>query len=625
MVDDGSTDGTVSLMKKLAETRPNVKLGFNKKNIGGGATRNEAVKLASSDVIFCLDSDDILPDGSLAKMYRLLKNKKCDAVGIHRSIKFRGKNHNDVVRTDVFGYPNERIPFESLIEKAGQTLCPLYSTFMFTKRAFEISGGYPIDHGFDTQSLPWRFLSKGLIAYGCKDAEYLHRLHFTKSYYLREYESGKINHNWFKIFEEFMYLFTAETQQALLSFDLNNSTESLSQYIFSRNNILKDDYTKYIGVAGQELYESEIANSAKPLPQDLYWLAARRFHQMKYAEAYDILEQAIQKGIHHGYAHKYLAQAGDSIHKKSPYVDNGVINSTFKYVKQGSSAPIIKRIVRKIIRVSRNKLKNTDVVRKYYYFLAGAKNNIVSFIHERMSYGEYQKAISQCIEKKEIVLKMDWGGLGDVLVYSQMPRILKEKYGVDFYLSTSCKKVFRHPDIFELCFGLNPYFKGFKDGPSFTYRRFSHDRSLLNLLLDIRGSSIPNNILRQFNIRAKADPEVFYKPKQIATYRNIILVDLNFISGYKLGWKYDTAKIQRYIDSLTSPTLTVEYVDPKKQDIYTYADMIHSCKTFVTVLSGGAALAAALKKDAVVFLPTNVRGESVYNFTFRDSPITYIP
>jgi len=229
MVDDCSTDETADLMKVLSNKHPEIRLFSHEKNKGGGATRNTAIKNTRAEVIFCLDSDDMLPEGTLAKMYAYMMDKrqhgeKCDGVAVHRSIKFKNefRGRDKAERIDIFGYADQRIPFDSLLQREG-VHGPLYSVFMHTKEAFEITGGYPEDHGFDTQGFAWRFLANGLVAYTCPDAEYLHRLHsggFYASYYTREARAGRINKNWFMIFAEFLYLFDPMVKDYILSFDL---------------------------------------------------------------------------------------------------------------------------------------------------------------------------------------------------------------------------------------------------------------------------------------------------------------------------------------------------------------------------------------------------------------------
>lgn len=246
MVDDGSTDGTRETMEKLAGLHDNIALGYHENNKGGGAARNTAVKLSSGDVIFCLDSDDILPPNTLSKMLAFMNEKICDGVGIHHSIKFNGADINDVDRVDTFSFAGENVPFESLFQKNG-VLCSLYSTFMHTKKAFESCGGYPTGHGFDTQGFAWRFLSQGLTAFTCPEASYYHRVNYTMSYYLREAEQGKVNYNWRDIFLEHFALFDADTQKFILDFNCADFTRNIFDELRKRDTILKKNYRDLLG------------------------------------------------------------------------------------------------------------------------------------------------------------------------------------------------------------------------------------------------------------------------------------------------------------------------------------------------------------------------------------------
>ena len=246
LVDDGSKDKTKDVMSLLKGKHKEVKVFYHEKNKGGGATRNTAVEKAEADIIFCLDSDDALPPFTLLAMLSLLKEKKCDAVGIEKSIKFRGLDTHNIARIDTFGYAGEQIPLESLLQKDG-ILCPLYSTFMHTKKSFQIIGGYPTEHGFDTQGFAWRFLAHGLVAYGCKGASYLHRIEFKESYYLRESNAGKSNYNWRDIFTENGNLFDSETLSFIESFVCKNFSKDIFLELLKRKTIFRSDVQSYVG------------------------------------------------------------------------------------------------------------------------------------------------------------------------------------------------------------------------------------------------------------------------------------------------------------------------------------------------------------------------------------------
>ena len=58
MVDDASTDGTVEILKELANSDPRIRVFFNEKNSGPAFTRNRAIQEARGRYIAFLDSDD---------------------------------------------------------------------------------------------------------------------------------------------------------------------------------------------------------------------------------------------------------------------------------------------------------------------------------------------------------------------------------------------------------------------------------------------------------------------------------------------------------------------------------------------------------------------------------------
>ncbi|MEY4440679.1 MAG: hypothetical protein RLY49_305 [Candidatus Parcubacteria bacterium] len=239
-VDDCSTDTTYQILLELSQKYPELYVYKNEKNLGGGATRNIAVSKAQNELIFCLDSDDMLGDGTLKKMILYWENKRCDGIGISTSIKFKGTNIHNISYISNFEYIDEVIPLKSLFEK---DTCSLYSVFMFTKTAFEKIGGYPENHGFDTQGFAFKFLSNGLIAYTCPNTIYLHRIAFHDSYYIREAQSGKINLNWFKIFLESLYIFTDSTKLKILSFDLT-SNKNIMSMVCEQKEIIDQNFQK---------------------------------------------------------------------------------------------------------------------------------------------------------------------------------------------------------------------------------------------------------------------------------------------------------------------------------------------------------------------------------------------
>lgn len=248
MVDDCSTDGTLRVMEELAERHTNIRVVSHEKNRGGGAARNTAFEHSMAPVIFCLDSDDLLPPHTLDRMYAFLRERGADGVGVQHSTKFRGTDLNNIAYSDTFSYAGERIPLENLLQKDGK-LCALYSVFMYTREAFAACGGYPTHHGFDTQSFAWRFLAAGLSAYVCPDTTYLHRVDFHDSYYLREYASGSANVNWQMLLLEHAHLFTKGAQDFIANYPVTDFTRDLMTELCKRADVFLPEKNRRYGTS----------------------------------------------------------------------------------------------------------------------------------------------------------------------------------------------------------------------------------------------------------------------------------------------------------------------------------------------------------------------------------------
>lgn len=323
MVDDASTDGTKAAMEKMAAAHPEIKLFFHEKNRGGGAARNTAVAHALADIIFCLDSDDMLPPKTLSKMLAYIQEKKCDAVGFHHCLKFMGDTPEKIYRTELFAHAGERIPLENLIDfSAGN--CSLYNTFMYAKAAFTTAGGYPETHGYDSQAFAWRFLGNSLSAYVCPDADYIQRTHAGRSYFIREYEEGRSNANFLAIYEEFLFLFEKDVRLFILNYD-----------IFDSIRILQDDVQKFPHV----FVHNPSARLDASDETIVYWQACELYRKGNYVEALSVLTKLQSQG----YAWRQLA-------RKVAMCEAALAGKPFAEVfpKRGSLAPFYVRALRKV-------------------------------------------------------------------------------------------------------------------------------------------------------------------------------------------------------------------------------------------------------------------------------------
>jgi hypothetical protein len=293
-------------------------------------------------------------------------------------------------------------------------------------------------------------------------------------------------------------------------------------------------------------------------------------------------------------------------------------------------------------------LSENPYLRKIATHLLILKNNIHNLYKEISAKRIYRSEIKKIIRDKTLVLDIEHGGLGDWLVFTPLPRLLYETYGIQTFISKRSIDRLRNKDIYTLCFEHNPYCKGIESSSSvssntgqeaatstplvvpftpFVFRQFESDKKLFNFLSGMHNPDWTSVFCTQFNLPITGiKPEIYYKPKEREEYRHSILIDKNFISGKKLGWYYNEetfSKVAKKYTDVNTSAHVVE-VNPTAQNIFTYCDMIYSCAHFVTTLSGGAALASCFNKKFTVVLPENAWGASVEGFIFKNSSGIYL-
>ena len=74
LIDDCSTDNSITISKSYAKKYKNIKIICNKRNEGVSACRNKGIRNAVGKYIIFLDSDDYLIDYGLKKLANLVQN-----------------------------------------------------------------------------------------------------------------------------------------------------------------------------------------------------------------------------------------------------------------------------------------------------------------------------------------------------------------------------------------------------------------------------------------------------------------------------------------------------------------------------------------------------------------------
>jgi len=199
-----------------------------------------------------------------------------------------------------------------------------------------------------------------------------------------------------------------------------------------------------------------------------------------------------------------------------------------------------------------------------------------------------------------IIISQPWGGLGDNLQFSTLPKLYSEM-GYEVYISKT--NAYRNPEIYDLVWKLNPYIKGESDEPP----NAGHCRRLHFFTPDfIKNIELSHGLVNGTSLY----PVVYYTPTTLAEYENTVIYDITSISSSysdahiytmftQLFAKYPTCDKKKVtfasIANRETPDFQTDQIIVK--DIYHYCDIIYSCRAYISLLSGGSVLASALKQN----------------------------
>ena len=145
IIDDGSTDNSVSIIQNFDDSR--IKF-FSQENAGVSAARNRGVALAQSDIIAFLDADDTWYPNHLQEIYSL--SQSFPQAGLFATA-YRIK-HSDKLLKDVV-YSFEKNPIELMPFYKNTTVRFLFytSNFALRKSVIEREGGFKSIHAEDSE------------------------------------------------------------------------------------------------------------------------------------------------------------------------------------------------------------------------------------------------------------------------------------------------------------------------------------------------------------------------------------------------------------------------------------------------------------------------------------------
>lgn len=233
LVNDGSTDESTDRLRKIIAKYNSIKYIEHEYNKGGGAARNTGIKHSSHKYILCFDADDVLPENMLSRLLFLAEKNDLDGICFEQSRLF-SRSINKVSGVTHYEFHNQ---LSSKMEILSKNTLPVFVNFMFKRAIYDCIGGYPENHGFDTQGFGLVFLLKTNKVKVCPDSFFYHRIanKYTKSYFEREYEKGYYSLNYYLMYHPLHRYMSEAALTELIKFDVLN-----------HNNLYSDNYCDYI-------------------------------------------------------------------------------------------------------------------------------------------------------------------------------------------------------------------------------------------------------------------------------------------------------------------------------------------------------------------------------------------
>jgi hypothetical protein len=200
------------------------------------------------------------------------------------------------------------------------------------------------------------------------------------------------------------------------------------------------------------------------------------------------------------------------------------------------------------------------------------------------------------------IIYQPWGGLGDNLAHSIIPKLCYEQ-GIKCFLSK--QNAYRNQEIFDFVWKTNPYIE--KKQVDFT------DLSWLDTMSTpgFNEKGVTNQIeaiQKAYGFKVKYHyPKIYYTPKKIKTAIGKTVIDL---SAYSIRNEYNFENILKILHQFNLDTNTLalthsgvnygvnyktEYNCIDINDLQEYSDLLFSCKRFITLHSGQACLASTIK------------------------------
>lgn len=121
IINDGSTDDSLAVALQFAEQHAEIKVIHYHKNRGQSHARNQGLKIARGDYIYCVDADDYLLGDELGKILQINQPYQADLIRMKYRLVLHDSYHNPVAITHPKSHIANSEP-DSIYQMSGDAL-----------------------------------------------------------------------------------------------------------------------------------------------------------------------------------------------------------------------------------------------------------------------------------------------------------------------------------------------------------------------------------------------------------------------------------------------------------------------------------------------------------------------
>lgn len=208
---DASTDNTAAIITELSRSISNIRIVSHWHNRGGAAARNTAIDTCRHDLLFCLDSDNLLAPNSVDTLRKHMQTMGAEAAAFGEVHYF---NTKPAMVTHKAVYPQ----VTDLSNYMTGPVCPGASgNYLFTRDSYNKAGGYPeFAHALDTWGFGLRQVATGTSIVSLPGTYYNHR-YGNDSYWTRFSRSSAVSLIALQVLLPFIDELDAESREYVLS------------------------------------------------------------------------------------------------------------------------------------------------------------------------------------------------------------------------------------------------------------------------------------------------------------------------------------------------------------------------------------------------------------------------